>query len=61
MFFGILDQVKESIVEAVEGFSVGTSQTDDLTLVSVRYSGIKESDRPIASVATAGHVTGGEA
>jgi sigma-B regulation protein RsbU (phosphoserine phosphatase) len=56
-----LDQVKESIVKAVEGFSVGTSQADDLTLLLVRYSGIKESDRPIASVATAEQVTGGGA
>ena len=56
-----LDQVKESIVKAVEGFSEGTSQADDLTLLLVRYSGTTESDRPIAPVATEGHVTGGEA
>ena len=55
------DQVKESIAKAVEGFSAGKSQTNELTLLSVHYSGIMESDRPIASVATAEHVTRGEA
>ena len=56
-----LDQVKESIIEAVEGFSAGTSQGDDLTLLLVRYRGITESGRPIASIATPGYVARGEA
>ena len=52
------DQVKESIIE---GFSAGKSQANELTLLSVHYSGIKERDRPIASVAAAEQVTGGGA
>ena len=56
-----LDEVKESIVQAVDGFSAGASQTDDLTLLLVRYRGITESDGPIASVATTEHVARGEA
>ena len=55
------DQVKESIIEAFEGFSAGKSQANELTLLSVHYSGIKERDRPIASVAAAEQVTGGGA
>ena len=56
-----LDQVKESIVKTVEGFTAGASQADDLTLLLVRYNGITESDGPIASVAIPGHSTRGEA
>jgi serine phosphatase RsbU (regulator of sigma subunit) len=56
-----LDEVKESIVGAVEGFSAGANQADDLTLLLVRYLGITESDGPAASVATPGHVERGEA
>ena len=55
------DQVKESIVKTVEGFTAGASQADDLTLLLVRYNGITESDGPIASVAIPGHSTRGEA
>ena len=56
-----LDQVKESIVKTVEGFTTGASQADDLTLLLVRYNGITESDGPTASVAIPGHSTRGEA
>jgi sigma-B regulation protein RsbU (phosphoserine phosphatase) len=56
-----LDELKQSIVKAVEGFSAGTSQADDLTLLLVRYNGIPESDRTIATVATATHLTRGQA
>jgi hypothetical protein len=55
------DPMKDSIIEAVEGFSAGKSHANELTRLSVHYSGITESDRPIASVATAEHVTRGEA
>ena len=45
--------------EAVEGFSAGMSEGDDLTLLLVRYSGIAE--RPTASFATPGYVARDEA
>jgi sigma-B regulation protein RsbU (phosphoserine phosphatase) len=32
-----LDRLQESIVKAVERFSCGASQTDDITLLLVRY------------------------
>lgn len=54
-------RMKDSIIEAVAGFSAGKSPANELTLLSVHYSGITESDRPIASVAAAEHVTRGEA
>jgi sigma-B regulation protein RsbU (phosphoserine phosphatase) len=44
-----LDEVKELIVKAVEQFSAGTSQADDLTLLLVRYCGISEGEGSAAS------------
>lgn len=55
-----LGQLKKSIDKAVQAFSAATSHADDLTLLLVRYSETTESDRPIASVATTGHVTRGK-
>jgi sigma-B regulation protein RsbU (phosphoserine phosphatase) len=34
-----LDSIQDAIVKAVERFSVGAAQADDLTLLLVRYSG----------------------
>ena len=44
-----LDDIKSSIVGAVEQFSMGTDQADDLTLLLVRYTGVPHADSSHAS------------
>ncbi len=39
-----LEEIKSSIVGAVEQFSAGTDQADDLTLLLVRYTGVPHTD-----------------
>jgi sigma-B regulation protein RsbU (phosphoserine phosphatase) len=56
-----LDDVKEAIIKAVEEFSVGTAQADDLTLLLVRYSGTADSNGLIDSGTTPGYVARDEA
>lgn len=53
-----LDQLEKAILESVENFSRGARQTDDLTLLLVRYRGVAkdltaETDAPSASSAVA--------
>ena len=55
-----LDRVQDAVVRAVERFSVGASQSDDLTLLLVRYIGSPQNTASPVSVDASGQVPQGQ-